>query len=140
MALSSFDIMCVGFDTNYDSTNDPDVDSKVAITFEVVPQVTLDDTRVEFCYGDEPSANCAVAKGIAITPWGGIFAGKEGITAMLGSSTSAGVTTAGLPLYAKIGDTMYVSAPYEASETSHINPLSFSPDMVGKVFTMSPVS
>lgn len=140
MALASFDIMCVGFDTNYDSTDYPTTDSKVAITFEVVPQVTLDDTRVEFCYGDEPSANCAVAKGIAITPWGGVMAGKEGITAMSASSTSAGVTTGGLPLYAKIGDTMYVSAPYEASETLKLNPLCMSPDIVGKVFTMSPVS
>lgn len=142
-AVSSFYVINNGYDSNYDiMTMDsaPD-DLAISTTFTVVEQATLSDTRVKFIYGDTPSGNCMVAKGIAITPDGVVTMGKSGYNAMISATTNnspeSGDTTYGFPLYAKIGDTIYKSVPNEYS-THTFNDAIYT-NSYGAMFLMSPV-
>ena len=141
-AVSSFKIKCTGIDCNYDintMVSVPD-DLMLTMSYEVVEQATLSDTRVKFIYGDTAGATCMVAKGIAITPDGLIMMGKDGYNAVANTTTSnypdSGDTTSGLPIFAKIGDTVYKSVP---DGSSHAYSDALTIFAFGCEFTMSPV-
>lgn len=141
MSLSSFNIECIGFNLEgTDTTNY--TDATLSIVFRPVDAgVGFDSQNITFIYGDDPGANCLAAKGVGVTPYGGIIAAGAAVKAIAqAASTSGGVTTSGFPLYAKIGDTIYKSAAKTVSETAKEYPICLDANMVGTTFKMSPLS